>query len=185
MSWFRWLPTLLGFPLGGLLAIHTAGSVGGPVSGALAGLVAGAVLGVVQWLALRGLGIGLVWVLATAVGTSVGAALAAALTGGAHSVGALVLGGLVTGAFVGAAQAVAWRPGRRAAAIWAATVSLSWALGWLVTANVIVDAERGYVLFGSSGALLVTVLTGAVLHRLAATGAAAGSGAANQLATQR
>ena len=47
-----------------------------------------------------------------------------------------------------------------------ATTSAAWALGWLTTANVIVDAERGYVTFGASGALIVTVITGLVLPRL-------------------
>ena len=44
----------------------------------------------------------------------------------------------------------------------------AWALGWLVTAEIIVDLHRGYVVFGSSGALTATLLTGVVLQRLLA-----------------
>jgi hypothetical protein len=47
-----------------------------------------------------------------------------------------------------------------------------WSLGWLVTSQVIVDIERGHHVFGSSGALLVTVLTGLALRRMASAGAA-------------
>lgn len=43
---------------------------------------------------------------------------------------------------------------------------MSWAAGWLVTTNVIVDAENGYVAFGSSGALMATTVTGLVLRRI-------------------
>jgi hypothetical protein len=44
-------------------------------------------------------------------------------------------------------------------------MSVGWAAGWAITANVIVDAESGYVTFGLSGALLVTIVTGIVLRR--------------------
>ena len=73
---------------------------------------------------------------------------------------------LVTCAGVGTAQAVALRKGLHISALCAATVSLSWAVEWLVTANVIVDAENGYVAFGSSGAVVATAVTGLVLRRV-------------------
>jgi hypothetical protein len=57
-------------------------------------------------------------------------------------------------------QATLLAKGLRAAIGWTALVSIAWGLGWLTTANVIVDAESGYIIFGSSGALVVTVLTG-------------------------
>jgi branched-chain amino acid transport system permease protein len=43
MTFKRWLPTFLAFPLGGLLAIETIGSFRGPLTGAAGGLLAGAV----------------------------------------------------------------------------------------------------------------------------------------------
>jgi hypothetical protein len=95
-----------------------------------------------------------------------GSSLAAVATGAGTTTPALVISGLVTGAVVGAAQGFALSRGLRVTALWAATVSISWALGWLVTANVIVDAENGYVAFGSSGALVVTIITGLVLRRI-------------------
>ena len=46
-----------------------------------------------------------------------------------------------------------------------------------MTSQVIVDAERGFHVFGSSGALAATVLTGLVLRALAG-GPACGRGGA-------
>jgi hypothetical protein len=165
MSFLRWAPTFLGFPVGGWLAFQTAGSVTGPLTAALAGIIAGAVIGGAQWLAL-GRVAGWRWLAATALGMGAGSSLAAVATGAGTTTPALVISGLVTGALVGAAQGFAVHRGLRVTALRAATVSISWALGWLVTANVIVDAENGYVAFGSSGALVATALTGPVLRRI-------------------
>jgi hypothetical protein len=76
----------------------------------------------------------------------------------------LVVAGLVAGAAVGLGQGFGFHRGWRVTALWTVTVGASWALGWAITANVIVDADRGYVAFGSSGALMVTVITGLVLR---------------------
>ncbi|MDA0180453.1 hypothetical protein OJ997_09125 [Solirubrobacter phytolaccae] len=153
MSLKRWLPTFLGFPLGGLIAINTVGSVTGPLSGAAAGVVAGAAIGAAQWLALR---TDTRWIAYTAAATGAGGALAAALGAGP------IVTGLITGATVGAAQSALLESRSRPA--WIATSSAAWALGWFVTSNVIVDLERGYAVFGSSGAVLATLLTGLVLR---------------------
>jgi len=67
---------------------------------------------------------------------------------------------------VGLGQGLALGRGRQVTALWTVTVGALWALGWTVTANVIVDADRGYVAFGSSGALVVTVITSLVLRRI-------------------
>jgi hypothetical protein len=156
----RWLPTFLGFPVGGWFAAQAVGSVRGPGTAALAGLIAGLVVGVAQWLVLRSRGADLRWVIYTALGLTVGGAAAAVLTGAHTDVRSLVLTGLVAGAAVGAAQATLLAPSLRAGVAWTVLVSIAWGLGWLTTANVIVDAESGFIIFGSSGALVVTVLTG-------------------------
>ena len=56
--------------------------------------------------------------------------------------------------------------GARAATAWAAVDAGTLGLGWLITSQVIVDAERGYHMFGASGALAATVLTGSALRAL-------------------
>jgi hypothetical protein len=155
----RWIPTFLAFPLAGLVTVATVGPLTSPLAGALGGLLAGAVVGGAQWLALRGLGVGRSWWLATAVATALGVAL----TGAGTSTGELALRGLVTGAVVGVGQAIAVRRPVLPALAWTVTTSAAWAMGWWVTSRVIVDAERGYTTFGSSGALLATLLTGAAL----------------------
>lgn len=165
MSFLRWVPTFLGFPLGGWLAMQVAGSVTVPLTAAAAGAIAGALIGAAQWLAL-GRDTGWRWLAASIVGMGAGSALAAVVTSAGTTTPALVASGFITGAVVGAAQGFALRRGLPTAALWTATVGVSWALGWLVTANVIVDAARGYIIFGSSGALAVTVVTGLVLRRI-------------------
>ena len=198
MSFLRWTPTLLGFPIGGWLAVQIAGSATNPLTAALAGAIAGAVIGGAQWLAL-GRRASWLWMVVTALGMAAGTAVSVAVTGGATSVLALAVTGLITGAFVGTAQALSLRRGRRVVAAWASTVSLSWAVGWIVTANVIVDAERGfivamqvgmwfgYVTFGLSGTVPVTIATGLVLawiFRSATKGQAAVASAAQAPAAQ-
>jgi hypothetical protein len=164
MSLWRWLVTFLGFPLGGLLAFETIGPLDGPVSAAAGGLLAGAVIGAAQWLALRAHGIGGVWVVGTAVAMAAGTALAALATGAGTGVGDLMLTGLAAGASVGLAQAeLLARRGSTRAWTWAAVTAAAWPLGWLATWSIGVDVARGYHVFGSAGAVLVTVVTGLVL----------------------
>lgn len=169
MTFFkRWIPTFLAFPLGGLLAIETVGSSHDPVSAAAGGLLAGAVIGAGQWLALRSRGIGARWMAYTAGAVSAGAALAAAVTGSGTEVADVVLAGAITGAAVGAAQATLLGGGLRVAGAWTAVMGGAWALGWLVTSSVIVDLDRGHHMFGASGALVVTLITGLALRHLTA-----------------
>lgn len=169
----RWLPTFLAFPTAGLLTISTIGPLRSPAAGLVGGAVAGAVLGGAQWLALRTSGVTRAWWLATVVGAALGTAIGVAVTGAGTSTSDLVLRGLVTGAVLGLAQAAAVRRPLARVATWSAVTAVAWGLGWLVTANVIVDADRGFVVFGASGALLATILTGLGLPLL--LGASAGS----------
>jgi len=78
--------------------------------------------------------------------------------------------GLVAGGVVGAAQSTLLGRGRLVATAWTAVTAASWPLGWLGTWAVVgLNAERGFYVFGASGALLVTVLTGLALRRMVAT----------------
>jgi hypothetical protein len=168
----RWLPTFLAFPVGGLLAIETIGSLDDPASAAAGGLVAGAVIGAGQWLALRSLGISARWIAYTAAAMAAGAALAAVVTGAGTDVADVMVAGLIAGAAVGAAQSTLLARGGRVAAAWTGITAGGWALAWLTTSQVIVDIERGHHVFGSSGAIIVTILTGLALRRIfAAPGA--------------
>ena len=46
------------------------------------------------------------------------------------------------------------------ASLWAPVVAIAWPLGWTVTWAAGVDVERGYYVFGASGALVFAALTG-------------------------
>ncbi len=173
MPFKRWLPTFLGFPLGGLLAYVTVGSLDGPLTAAAGGLLAGAVIGGAQWVALRPRGISRRWIGVTSVAMAAGTAVAAAVTGAGTDLGDLMLTGLVAGGAVGAAQATLLPGEGRVAAAWTAVTAASWPLGWLATWAVIgLNADMGFHVFGASGALVVTVLTGLALRRILAAPAA-------------
>ena len=157
-----WMLAFLGFPLGGWLAFVLVGSVDGGVSGALGGALAGAVIGAAQWLAIRGhLRVGPEWILATALGVAIGDAVGALLTGAGTSLGALLLTGLVTGVAVGLLQwGLALRGRLPLASLWVPVVAITWPLGWTVPWAIGVDVERGYYVFGASGALVFAAITG-------------------------
>jgi hypothetical protein len=167
MPFTRWIPTFLAFPLGGLVAAGTVGPLDGPLSAAAGGLVVGVAVGAAQGLALRGRGLARRWALRTAAATTAGATLAALLTGTGTGTADLVATGVVTGAVVGAAQAGLLGRGRGPRVAFAALTAAGWGLGWLVSAAVIGEhVDERFHVFGSSGALVATVLTGLALRRL-------------------
>ena len=157
-----WMLAFLGFPLGGLVAFVLVGSVEGVVSGALGGALAGAVIGAAQWLVLRRyMRVGPEWILATALGVTIGDALGALLTGAGTGIGALLIIGLATGVAVGLLQwGLALRGRRLRARLWPPVVAIAWPLGWTVTWAFGIDVERGYFVFGASGALVFAAVTG-------------------------
>jgi hypothetical protein len=165
----RWLPTFVGFPLGGLLSELVAGPVDGLAPALAGGAITGVVLGVVQAWSLRPTGLPVrAWTAATALGLTAGLAIGAAAVGYDTGTADLVVQGAICGAFVGAAQAVVLRPLLgRLAFLWAPALGALWALGWAITASIGVDVETQYTVFGSSGAVVVTALS-AVLPALLA-----------------
>ena len=156
-----WMLTFLGFPLGGLLALVLIGSVEGVVSGALGGALAGAVLGVAQWLVLRRyMRLGPQWILATALGVAIGDALGVLLTGAGTGIGALLITGVATGLAVGLLQwGLVLRGRLLRARLWPLVVAIAWPVGWTVTWAFGIDVERGYYVFGASGALIFAAIT--------------------------
>ncbi len=56
---------------------------------------------------------------------------------------------------------------RRVAVAWTAITAASWSVAWLVSWAVIgINADQGFYVFGSSGAVVATVLTGLALRNL-------------------
>lgn len=163
----RWLPTFLGFPAGGLAAELIAGPVDGVAPALLGGAITGAIIGAVQW---WGLGAAAPpagrWVVASSVGLAVGLALGAGLVDFGTTGADLAIQGVVCGLALGSAQG-ALLP-RRVGLVWGPAVGALWALGWTVTAAIGVDVESQYTVFGSSGAVVVTLLSAPLPAALAA-----------------
>ena len=162
--WLLWLPTFLGFPLGGLAASLIIGPIQTPLEALTGGALAGAFVGLAQWLALRPLlGVRPVWVAATGVGLAFGLALGVGLFGTGTDVPELLARGFVTGLGVGAAQAFILRK-HLSVSLWTLTVGLLWALAWPITGLVIAqNIGNNYAVFGASGALFFTALSGLAL----------------------
>jgi MFS family permease len=169
MSLLRWLPTFLAFPLAGLIAMLVVGSKTNPLTALAAGAIVGAVVGGAQWLAL-GRATDWRWGAGTVAAAAIGGMVSMFVAGPPVTPVAASVTGLITGALVGLAQGFALvrrrRRRLRVLLLWTTTVAVSWTAGWLITSAVIVDLDRGHAVFGASGALLVTAVTGVVLRLL-------------------
>jgi hypothetical protein len=162
--WAWPLATLIGFPIGGLIANIIVGPVDSVAAALAGGLLAGAVIGAAQWLALRNI-VPWVWIAATSVGMAAGLAVGAAVVDYGISRGDLMLMGAVTGLGVSGLQAlVLARHGIFGAAWWAAVNPPAWALAWLISSYVIsANIDERFTNFGASGALLYALVTGLLL----------------------
>ena len=156
----RWLLSFVGFPAGGLAAWLLIGPVDDLVAALTGGLITGAILGAVQaWALAEGRRRASAWILATAVGLMSGLALGASLVQFRTGLGDLIVQGAVSGAVVGAAQAVVLRRLGRLAVAWPLALSAIWASGWAVTAAAGIQVEERFTVFGASGALVATALS--------------------------
>jgi hypothetical protein len=75
----------------------------------------------------------------------------------------LVAMGALTGLGIGVAQALVLRGSGLRRLLWALVTPALWALGWLITAQVISDVDAQYANFGASGAVVCAALGGVVL----------------------
>lgn len=160
----RWLPTFLAFPIGGQLVVWIIGPVQNFFQALVAGAIVGATLGLLQLWALRPLEISKAWLWGSIIGLAVGSPMAWLVINFQTTVAALTVWGLIAGALLGIGQAVAIRLSVTQVATWVAAVSLTWGLAWFISANVIVDPEAQYAVFGSTGAIVATALLGLVLN---------------------
>ena len=164
--WLIWTAGFLSFPLAGLAGTGVAGRVDSPVAALFGGLVTGAVIGTAQGLTSSSRLPLVRWLLATAVGMGLGLLLGAVAVGYGTSLGDLAVMGAVTGLFLGTAQAVVLPANWLRRAVWALAMPLLWALGWTVTIVAGIDVEQAFTVFGASGAVTFSALSGALLHRL-------------------
>ena len=168
----RWLPSFVGFPIGGLIAELVVGPIDAVSAALIGGAISGVVLGAAQAWGLGWTGAAARrWTLATGLGFAGGIAIGAATVDYGTTMGDFALQGALCGLVVGAAQAVVLRPQLgRAAALWAPALSALWALGWVISTAIGVDVERQWTVFGASGAITVTLATAGLPVLLAERG---------------
>jgi hypothetical protein len=104
-----------------------------------------------------------------------GLALGATAVGFGTSLADLAAMGAITGLVLGGAQALALPARTRYRLAWAAAIPALWALGWTVTTLSGIDVERQFSIFGASGAITFSALSGLLLHQLLPERAAAGA----------
>ena len=162
--WAWPLASLLGFPIGGLIANLTIGAVDSVGAALAGGLIAGAVVGTAQWLALRRV-VSWLWIAATSLGLAAGLGVGAAVVDYGIDRGDLMIMGAVTGIGVGALQAlVLARAGISGAVWWAVLNPPTWAVAWLISSYVIsANIDERFTNFGASGVLLYALVTGLLL----------------------
>lgn len=173
-----WGATFVAFPIGGLAAMWSAGAIDDPLSATIGGAVVGTVVGLAQALGSRAIDAERRldprrWVPATAAGMSIGLAAASALVGYGTTLADLATMGALTGVAVGVAQAFALpralAPRLGSRLLWAAAVPVVLATGWTVTTLAGVGVDQRFAVFGATGALVATALTGGLLAVLAAS----------------
>lgn len=160
-SWLLWTLSFVSFPIAGVAAGAIAGPVDTAGSALLGGLITGAVIGAGQSLLSSRRLDWRRWIPASAAGLAVGLAGGAALVRYHTGLADLALMGAVTGVALGLAQTVVLRRW-----IWAAAMPVLWALGWTVTTLAGVEVDRQFTVFGATGAIVVSALSGLLLGRI-------------------
>jgi hypothetical protein len=157
----KWIAVFLAYPVAGAFGRLIANPADGLVFAFVCAAVAGGILGAAQRLALGRHVSPALWIGATAVGLGMSFVIVQ-VAGGTTSAAAPVIGA-VTGLGVGVAQSFVRSDRVPAAAIWIPTMGIAWAVGWVVTTSIGVQAEAGWPVVGVSGALIAQILTGIVL----------------------
>jgi hypothetical protein len=169
----RWMVSFAGYPVGGAVAILLTGPVDDLRAALAGGLVTGAVLGAVQaWAMGAARPRATTWTLASALGLMAGLGLGASVVDYRTGLGDVALQGALCGLLLGIAQAAVLLPRLGLIALgWPVALAAIWALGWVTSTSIGIRVEEQFTVFGSSGALVATALTGVLpllLHRRAA-----------------
>jgi hypothetical protein len=163
-QWLIWTAGFLSFPIAGIAGAAVAGRVDSPLAALAAGVVTGAVIGAGQSLTSSRRLDPRRWIPATAVGMGIGLLLGATTVGFGTSLADLAVMGVLTGLVLGGVQALALPARAWARVAWAAAIPVLWALGWTVSTLVGVEVDQQFTIFGSTGAITFSALSGALLH---------------------
>jgi hypothetical protein len=153
--------------VGGYAGTLITGRIDDLLSAVIGGAIAGLIIGTGQALTSSHRVRPATWIPASTLGMSAGLALAAATVGYRTALPDLALMGALNGLILGVAQALALprQLGRRRW-IWAAAMPALWSLGWAVTTLAKIAVDQQFIVFGASGAVLVTAISGLLLNRL-------------------
>ena len=165
-GWFLWTSGFLALPLAGLTGSILVGRVDGPGAALAGGTLAGLIIGTGQTLASTRRLQARRWIPATGVGMGAGVFLGASAVAYRTSLADLALMGAVTGAALGTAQALALPRHARRRWLWGVAMPVLWAAGWTVTTLLQVRVDQQFIVFGASGALVVTAISGLLLQTL-------------------
>ena len=166
-AWLLWSSGFLALPVGGYAGTMVSGRVDDLLSAVIGGAIAGLIIGTVQAVTSSHRVRPVTWVPATVLGMSAGLALGAATVGYRTGLPDLVLMGALNGLVLGVAQALALpRELGRRSWFWAAAMPALWSLGWTITTLARIAVDQQFIVFGASGAVLVTAMTGLILNRL-------------------
>jgi hypothetical protein len=163
----KWIAVFLAYPIAGFLGRLIANPADGLVFAFITAAVAGVILGLAQWLALGRHDSAVRWVGATALGLGVSFVIVQAV-GATNNSAALVIGA-VTGLGVGVAQSFLRSDRMPSPVVWIPTMGVAWAIAWVVTTSIGVQANAGWPVVGVSGALVAQLLTGVVLMTVGRT----------------
>ena len=166
ISWLLWTAGFLAFPIAGVAGGVVAGRVDNPAAALVAGLITGAVVGTGQWLVSRGRLRPVPWILATALGMGAGLLVGATVVGFRTSLADVAVMGALTGAVLGVAQTLALRAQTLRRWWWAVAMPLLWPLGWIVTTIAGIPVQEQFTIFGASGAVTFSALSGILLQQL-------------------
>jgi hypothetical protein len=177
-SWLIWTAGFLAFPIAGVVGRVVAGRVDSPIAALVAGLVTGAVIGAGQWLVSRRRLRPAPWILATGLGMGLGLLLGATVVGFRTSLADLAVMGALTGVVLGVGQTLALPVQTRRRWWWAVAMPLLWAVGWTITTLAGIPVEEQVTIFGASGAVTFSALSGLLLNRLLPVGRTISAGTA-------
>lgn len=168
---WRWAVVALAFPIAGYIGWGIGGRVDEPAAALIGGVLTGAGIGAAQWFAARNaFGDGRSWVAVSALGYGVGLLAGAAIVGYDTDIGSLMAMGATTGLVLGVVQGVALgAQGRLSFGVaWGLAMPLLLALGWAASTTIGVDVDKQFTVFGAMGAIVFTILSGALLARFSA-----------------
>ncbi len=160
-----WLGAFIGFPIAGVAAQLAVGAVDNITDGLIGGAISGAVIGLAEWLVLRKThAINPAWIAATTAGLGLGLGTAVTIVGAGNTPSEIVQRAVVTGVILSLAQGALLVKRLPLAIYWVLAVALTYPLSWFITSGVIgTSVENGFTVFGSSGAIVFQIITGAAL----------------------